>query len=60
MKTIDELDFYLETNSDNKFVGRVREFSDLRSGPRASRLDAIAEIIKQASRRLREIDENRL
>lgn len=58
MRGIEDMQFYADAK-DGKFVGRVREFSDLRTRPQHKRLDAIDEIITLTSNRIREIDERR-
>jgi hypothetical protein len=59
MKGIDEMEFYTERQRDSRYVGRVREFRDIRSKPKTSALDAISETVTLASERMREIAESR-
>lgn len=42
---LDDCDCYTQINDSGKYVGRVRQFPDLRSKPQARRLDAIDEIV---------------
>lgn len=59
MRPIEDMQFTADATRDGKFIGRVREFRDLRSNPKSSRLDAIDEIITLTSERIREIDGSR-
>lgn len=42
---LDDCDCYTERNDNGLFVGRVRQFPDLRTRPQKSGLDAIDEIV---------------
>lgn len=57
MRAIEDMGYYTERNRDGKHIGRVREFSDLRSKPKTNILDAIHEIVDLTSLRIREIHE---
>lgn len=57
MRGIEDMWFSTEKNHDGRFIGRVREFPDLRTKPSTSRLDAIDDIIKLTAERIREIHE---
>lgn len=57
MRGIEDMGFYTETNRSGKFVGRVREFPDVRTKPYEKRLDAVSEIVTLTSERIREIHE---
>jgi hypothetical protein len=59
MRAIEDMRFSVDTTRDGKFVGRVYEFPDLRTKPKAKRLDAIDEIIALTSTRLAEIHQSR-
>ena len=59
MKSIDEMTFHTDKQRGGRYVGRVREFRDLRSKPKTSALDAISEIVTITSERIRDIDESR-
>lgn len=54
MKLLEDMEFYTETKG-GKFVGRVREFVDLRTRPMVKRLDAVDGIITLTAERVREI-----
>lgn len=53
MKGIEDFNFYT-VESDGKYVGKVREFPDLKC-VRANRLDAVGGIVDLAAKRIREI-----
>lgn len=59
MKSIDEMEFYTEKRRDGWYIGRCREFKDIRTKATRSALDAISEIIALTSERIRDIDESR-
>lgn len=54
---IEDMSFYVERNRDGKFTGRVTDLPDLRTRPKANRLDALDDIITMASERVAEIHE---
>jgi hypothetical protein len=45
LKPLEDCNFRAIATRDGKFVGRVKEFPDLRSRPQKSSLDAVDEII---------------
>lgn len=59
MKGLEDMQFYCDIDRIGKFIGRVREFDDLRTRPHGSRLDALNEIVGLTSQRVAEIDSNR-
>lgn len=58
MRGIEDMWFYTEQNRVGKFVGRVREFPDVRTRPYEKRVDAISEVVTLTSQRIREIHES--
>jgi hypothetical protein len=57
VRGIEDMQFATVRTRDDKFVGKVREFPDLKTRPQAKRLDAIDEIVRLTSERIREIHE---
>lgn len=53
MKSIADHNFTAVANDAGYYVGRCREFPDLRSAPRKNRLDAIDDIIAKVVDKLR-------
>jgi hypothetical protein len=58
MKGLGDMEFYTDTTRAGKFVGKVVEFPDLKTGAKASRLDAIDEIITLTAERIGDIHES--
>lgn len=58
MRGIEDMQYAAERTRDGKWVGRVREFPKLRTGPKANRLDAISEIVSLTSQRIKEVQES--
>lgn len=52
---LEDCDFYTATARDGRFVGRVREFPDLRTRPRERALDARDDIITLTRNRLADL-----
>lgn len=57
MRGIEDMGFTTERTRAGKFIGRVREFADLKTRPKANRLDAVDEIVRLTSERIAEIRE---
>jgi hypothetical protein len=57
MKSIDEMDFYVQARRDRRFVGRVRDFPDLHTSPKRIAMDAIADIVTMTAERIQDIHE---
>jgi hypothetical protein len=57
MKTIDEMGFYVQARRDRRYIGRVREFPDLRTGPRRTAADAVSDIVTMTVERIQDIHE---
>lgn len=51
-----DCEFHSEPNDNGMYVGRCREFPDLRTRPRKSRLDALDDIVTAVSAKLRKVD----
>lgn len=55
-KPLDECDFYTHLAPDEKrFIGRCKEWADLKTKPHRSKLDAIDDIISQVRDQLRRV-----
>lgn len=48
--------FYAEPNAKGYFVGRCRQYPDLRTKPRRNKLDALDEIVGLTSEKIRDLD----
>lgn len=57
MRGIEDMWFYTEQPVEGRFVGRVREFPDIRTKAQKSKLDAINDIVGLTTQRIREIHE---
>lgn len=55
MKGLGDMEFFTDTTRSGKFVGKVVEFPDLKTGAKAGRLDAIDEIITLTAERIGDI-----
>lgn len=51
-----DCEFHTEANENGYHVGRCREFPDVRTKPRKSRLDAIDDIVNAVAAKLRRVD----
>lgn len=60
MRGIEDMCFSTRQTRDGKWFGVVREFPSLKTRPKSSRLDAIADIVELTSVRIREIEEERV
>ncbi|AQT81986.1 hypothetical protein B1R94_26095 [Mycolicibacterium litorale] len=52
---LDACHYYTTKTADGRFVGRVREFPELRSAPQKSALDARAVIVTATGKKLAEL-----
>jgi hypothetical protein len=59
MITVDRCDFYADTNKQGQFVGRCTQFPDIKTAPRARKIDAIDLAVTAVTERIREIDAQR-
>lgn len=59
MITIDRCNFYADTNKQGKFIGRCEQFPDIKTAPRARRIDAIDLAITAVRDKIAEIDDQR-
>jgi hypothetical protein len=57
MKTIDEMDYYVQTRRDRRYVGHVRDFPDLHTSPKSTAADAISDIVTMTVERIQDIHE---
>jgi hypothetical protein len=57
MKTIDEMDYYVQARRDRRYVGRVRDFPDLHTSPKRTATDAISEIVAMTAEHIQDIHE---
>jgi hypothetical protein len=55
VKPLEECEFGAFANKQGMFIGRCREYPDLRTRPRKSRLDAIDDIIAATRDKIRDI-----
>lgn len=53
LPTVDECDYSTTTDRKGRFIGRVKQFPNLRSKACRSRVDAIAEIVDQTAIHIR-------
>lgn len=58
-QVLGDCQFAAELNDNGLWVGVCREFPDLRSRPRKSKLDAIDDIVAKVAEKLRQIDGRR-
>lgn len=58
MKTIDEMTYGVQARRDRRFVGRVREFPDLKTRPKRTAADAISAIVAMTAERIQDIHES--
>ena len=56
LKALGDCDFYTTVTDNDQFVGRVREFPDLRTRPQKSALDAIDDIVTITRDKLARLD----
>lgn len=49
---LEDCQTYTETNRRGKYIGRVRQFPDLRSSPQVKALDAITEVLHLAGEKI--------
>ena len=49
--------FYAEANTKGKYIGRCRQFPDMRTRPHKSRTDAIDEVVDLVAEKIRYRDE---
>lgn len=49
-------DFHADTNDKGQFIGRCKQFQELRTRPYKSRLDAIDAIVTLVSDKIRNLD----
>lgn len=54
---LDDCEFYTTRTNDGKFVGRVEQFPDLRTRPKALALDARDDIITMTRDKLARLDD---
>ncbi|MCG7592420.1 hypothetical protein [Mycobacterium sp. PSTR-4-N] len=59
MITLDRCDFYATTNKTGQFIGRCKQFPDIKTAPRARKIDAIDLAITAVRDRLAEVDDKR-
>lgn len=59
MITIDQCDFYAAKNRSGQWVGRCRQFPELKTKPRAQKLDAIDLAVAAVRDQLADIDARR-
>jgi hypothetical protein len=57
VKGIEDQNFWAEKTNEGKFVGRVKDFPQLRTRPKHKRLDAVDDIITQTAAKLRDLAE---
>lgn len=53
--TLDDCHYYTTKTSDDRYIGRVREFPDLRTTPHKSALDARSAIVTATRNKLAEL-----
>ncbi|MEW5810294.1 MAG: hypothetical protein AB1925_12655 [Actinomycetota bacterium] len=59
MITLDRCDFYATTNKTGQFIGRCKQFPDIKTKPQTRKVDAIGDAVTAVSARIREIDGKR-